>query len=226
MGRKSLFIWMILLTSLAGFVNAIAIFGYDGTTVSHVTGLVSKFAIGISTGDFSGSLEILLLILLFMLGATTSGFITGERAFYLHKSYGFIILAIGILIPLAWFDVHNVWLFAFIMGLQNGMVVSFKGIVVRMTHMSGNLTDFGVFLGYKLRGNKNEKPITGIIPGTAILSFTVGGIIGILLYKALKNNVFFIVSGVYICLGLIYFVLQKRCKDKDFNGIPDALENK
>lgn len=101
MGRKSLFIWMILLTSLAGFVNAIAIFGYDGTTVSHVTGLVSKFAIGISTGDFSGSLEILLLILLFMLGATTSGFITGERAFYLHKSYGFIILAIGILIPLA-----------------------------------------------------------------------------------------------------------------------------
>ena len=95
-----------------------------------------------------------------------------------------------------------------------------------MAHMSGNLTDFGVFLGYKLRGNKNEKPITGIIPGTAILSFTVGGIIGILLYKALKNNIFFIVSGVYVCLGLIYFVLQKRCKDKDFNGIPDALENK
>ena len=106
------------------------------------------------------------------------------------------------------------------------MVVSFKGVVVRMTHMSGNITDLGVFVGYKLRGNKNEKLITGLIPLVAILSFTFGGIIGMLLYGAVHNVIFFITAGVYISLSGIYFILRYRCNDKDFNGIPDDLENK
>ena len=44
MGRKILLVWMCILTGLAGAVNAISIFGYNGTTVSHLTGLVSKVA--------------------------------------------------------------------------------------------------------------------------------------------------------------------------------------
>ena len=110
------------------------------------------------------------------------------------------------------------------MGLQNGMVVSFRGVVVRMTHMSGNITDLGVFIGYKLRGNKNEKAITGIIPLLAILSFIIGGIIGVLLYSNIHNVVFFITSAIYIILAVVYFILRNLCIDKDFNGIPDHLE--
>ena len=90
---------------------------------------------------------------------------------------------------------YGVLVFAFVMGLQNGMVVSFKGIVVRMTHMSGNITDLGVFIGYKLRKNNNEKLITGLIPFVAIISFVIGGILGILLYKSIHNIVFFITSS-------------------------------
>ena len=104
------------------------------------------------------------------------------------------------------------------------MLVSFKGVVVRMTHMSGNITDLGVYIGYKLRGNKNEKFITGLIPMVAIMSFTIGGIVGILLYELIHNIVFFIMSGVYIVLGVIYFVLRLTCNDKNFNDIPDELE--
>lgn len=226
MGKKSLFAWMVILTSLAGVVNAISVFGYDGATVSHVTGLVSKFASSIANGNFKGGWEIFAIILSFLVGAITAGVATGERAFYLHRVYGIIIVAIGLLIIPAYFmdTRHSVFLFAYIMGLQNGMVVSFRGVVVRMTHMSGNLTDLGVFIGYKLRRNKNEKFITGFIPGMALLSFTIGGIIGILLFKAISNYVFFVVSGVYIILGIVYFFLQRTAKDKDFNGIPDDEE--
>ena len=226
MDKKILLIWMCILTCLAGAVNAISIFGYDGTTVSHLTGLVSKVAINLSNGDFSGFWEVLRVILLFFVGAILSGFITGERAFNLNKRYGFIILSIGVLIIIPYFLPlkYGVLLFAFVMGLQNGMVVSFKGIVVRMTHMSGNITDLGVYIGYKLRGNKNEKFITGLIPMVAIMSFTIGGIVGILLYGLIHNIVFFIMSGVYIVLGVIYFVLRLTCNDKNFNDIPDELE--
>ncbi len=226
MGKRALFIWMIILTTLAGVVNAISIFGYDGTTVSHVTGLVSKFAVSIAQGDFKECLKPFLVITSFLMGAIIAGILTGERAFYLHKVYGFIIIAIGILIIAAYFlnAKHSVLLFGFIMGLQNGMVVSYKGVVVRMTHMSGNLTDLGVFIGYKIRKNKNEKTISGIVPLTALISFTVGGIVGIILFGLIHNVIFFVVSDLYIILGIIYFFLQKACKDKDFNGIDDDLE--
>jgi len=226
MDRKLLLVWMCILTMLAGAVNAISIFGYDGTTVSHLTGLVSKVAINITEGSLEGVWEVLRVILLFFLGAIVSGFITGERAFYLHKRYGFIIIAIGVLILIPYFlpPKYDVLLFAFVMGLQNGMVVSFKGIVVRMTHMSGNITDLGVFIGYKLRRNNNEKIITGLIPFVAIISFIIGGILGVLLYKSIHNVVFFITSSIYIILGLAYFILRYKSNDKNFNDIPDELE--
>ncbi len=226
MDRKLLLIWMCILTLLAGAINAISIFGYDGTTVSHLTGLVSKVAINITEGNFEGLWGVLRVILLFFIGAITSGYITGERAFFLKKRYGFIILMIGVLIIIPYFlsIKYGVLLFAFVMGLQNGMVVSFKGVVVRMTHMSGNITDLGVYIGYKLKGNKNEKYITGLIPLVAILSFTIGGILGVLLFGLIHNAIFFITSGVYIILGILYFILRYKCTDKDFNGIPDELE--
>ena len=165
MDKKVLLLWMCILTALAGGLNAISIIGYDATTVSHITGLLTKMAVftSIRTWDFFWvSFRVLLA---FFFGAILSGFITGERAFYLKKRYGFIIIAIGALIIVPYFlpVKYSILFFAFLMGVQNGMVVSFKGVVVRMTHMSGNLTDLGVFLGYKLRGNKNEKAITGLI---------------------------------------------------------------
>ena len=153
MDKKTLLLWMCILTALAGAINAISILGYNGTTVSHLTGLVSKAAIGIADGSFTAFWDVTRVILAFLVGAVISGFITGERAFYMHKRYGLIIVSIGILIIVSYFlnVEYGVLLFALIMGLQNGMVVSFKGVVVRMTHMSGNITDLGVFIGYKLR---------------------------------------------------------------------------
>jgi uncharacterized membrane protein YoaK (UPF0700 family) len=226
MNKKRLLILFCLLTALAGAINAISIFGYNGTTVSHLTGLVSKVAISLSNADFSCFWEAFRVILAFFVGAIISGFVTGERAFNLNKRYGFIILSIGILVIIPYFlSVNNgVLLFALIMGLQNGMIVSFKGIVVRMTHMSGNITDLGVFIGYKLRGNKNEKCITGLVPLVAILSFTIGGIIGVLLYNLMKNYVFILFSIIYIITSILYFILRMKCYDKNFNGIDDRLE--
>ena len=226
MNKRLLLVWMCVLTAMAGALNAISIFGYNGTTISHVTGLVSKFAISIQQGSLNGAWDVLRIILMFLIGTIISGIITGERAFYLHKRYGFIILSIGVLIIIPFFlpAYYSVLVFAFVMGLQNGMVVSFKGVVVRMTHMSGNLTDLGVFLGYKLRGNKNEKAITGLIPLAALVSFFIGGVIAVAGYQTIKNNIFIIYSIIYIIVGGLYFVLRYKCNDKNFNDIPDDEE--
>ncbi len=226
MDKRFLLIWFCILTFLAGGVNAISIVGYNAMTISHITGLLSRVALYTTFGNPTFIMEFLKPLVAFFLGALVSGFVTGERKFKLKKRYGFIILAIGVLIIVAYFlDVNwSIMLFAFIMGMQNGMVVSFKGVVVRMTHMSGNLTDLGVFLGYKLRGNKNEKAITGLIPLAALVSFFIGGVIAVAGYQAIKNNIFIIYSIIYIIVGGLYFVLRYKCNDKNFNDIPDDEE--
>ena len=227
MNKYRLFAWMILLASLAGFINTVSVFSFGGTTVSHITGLLSKFSISVSTGEIGDGLSVFFVILSFFVGAVVAGIATGERAFYLHRIYGWIILAVGVLmlIPLFLAPEYSVMLLAFLMGVQNGMVVSFRGILVRMTHMTGNLTDFGVFVGYKIRGNREEKPISGVVPASAIAGFTVGGILGILFYSLLGIYVFALASGVYLLLGFVYFHFQKTCSDKDFNGIADDQES-
>ena len=226
MDKKLLLLWMCILTALAGGLNAISIIGYDAMTISHITGLLSKMAVFTAVWSWEFLWASFRALLAFFVGAILSGFITGERAFYLKKRYGFIIITIGVLIILPYFlsIKYSILVFAFLMGLQNGMVVSFKGVVVRMTHMSGNLTDLGVFLGYKLRGNKNEKIITGLIPMAALISFFIGGVIGVAAYQAIKNAIFFIFAGVYILLGVFYFVFRYKSNDKNFNDIPDDLE--
>ena len=211
---------------LAGAVNAISVGYFSATTVSHVTGLISKVSIFITIGSWEFIWVSLRVILAFFLGALLTGFITGERAFELKKRYGFIIISLGLLFIIPYFipEDYAILLLAFIMGMQNGMIVSFKGIVVRMTHMSGNVTDLAVFLGYRLRGNKNEDRKTGLIPFIAIISFLIGGVLGVLVYKEIGDVFFFIVSGLYVLVGILYFITRSRCIDKNFNGIPDELE--
>lgn len=226
MNKYRLFAWMIILTHLAGLINAVSVFCFAGTTVSHVTGLFSKLAISAATVDLGECLFLFLIIFAFFAGAVAAGIATGERAFYLHRIYGFIILAIGVLVVLPVFlDARiSVPLLAFLMGLQNGMVVSFRGILVRMTHMTGNLTDFGVYIGYKIRGDKKEPPASALVPAAALSGFLFGGIVGILLHTFIGSYVFVVASAVYLLLGMIYFRLQKTCDDKNFNGVADDLE--
>ena len=217
---------MIILAHLAGFINTVSVFCFSGMTVSHVTGLLSKLAVSIITLDMDACLQLLSIVSAFFVGAVAAGIATGERAFYLHKIYGYIILAIGLLILIPFFFESwvSVMLLAFLMGLQNGMVVSFNGILVRMTHMTGNLTDIGVYIGYKIRGDKKEKPIACLVPAAAFLGFFLGGMIGILLHIFIGSYGFVVASAVYLLLGAIYFRLQRTCNDKDFNGVDDDLE--
>ena len=220
MNKYKLLVWMVILSVLAGLINAIAIFGFGGTTVSHMTGLVSKFGISVACGDISGGMSLLFVIVMFFAGAVFAGILTGEKTFQLKKIYGYIVFVIGILLLLPPFlsAEHSILLLAFLMGLQNGMALSFKGVLFRSTHMSGNLTDLGTYVGYIIRGNKTEKPVSALIPGVSLLGFSIGGIIGILLYSCIGNYVFAAAAAVYFLLGIVYFSLRKRCNSSGVKG--------
>lgn len=226
--KKNIYIWMCVLTGLAGLINALAIQLFS-ITVSHMTGIASNAVISVFEGNYSVALWLLSVMGFFLLGVIISAYVTGERNFFIKPIYGYIVVAIGILLFAGIHFLNRegkmiIRLFAFLMGAQNGMIVSVRGVLIRMTHLTGYITDFGVYIGYRLRGEHKEHRWTGIVPFSGIIIFMLGGILGLWLFSKIQFVTYDIVSLLYIVLGFIYLIYEKHSKDRNLNGIPDDEE--
>lgn len=216
MKNNKLLLWMISLILLSGIVNVLSIC-FFATTVSHVTGLLSYFTISLMRGDTSKLIVIALTILSYLAGSIISGVITERREYATKRRYGFIVSLIGVILftgfhSISLRDIKIAYLLALIMGMQNGMILNFKGIIVRLTHMTGNLTDLGVHLGYMIKGDIKGNLYQVLVPLTSIFTFIMGGITGVYMYTNFKYGAFDIVSGVYLFLGLAYLSVYYKKK--------------
>ncbi len=83
--------------------------------------------------------------------------IVRDTSLQLGQRYGVALLVESALLLAAIPLIHDhanlgLWLMAGASGLQNAMVTTFSGAVVRTTHMTGIVTDLGILLGHRLRG--------------------------------------------------------------------------
>ncbi|MGL4633520.1 MAG: DUF1275 family protein, partial [Cetobacterium sp.] len=106
-------------------------------------------------------------------------------------------------------EVLFVFILAFSLGLQNGLFIRYRGMVIRTTHMTGTVTDLGVVIGHYLRGNRE---ITWKMKYYAmnILSFISGGLLVGLGLKYLGRGILNYMSIAYILSGAYYFLLRDR----------------
>jgi uncharacterized membrane protein YoaK (UPF0700 family) len=206
--NKNILIWSTSLCFLSGALNTLGITEfYRGVT--HITGSFSNLSIGIVNEDFVTIKYLTGLISCFFLGSIISGLIIGKREFSLKKRYGIIIVGIGIILAISskLFCEENQFmlLLALISGIQNGLFISYKGMVVRTTHVTGGITDLGVFIGNYLRYGKGE--IWKIqFHFILLVGFFLGGIFGVLEGVYFEEEKYYILSLGYIFLGFIYFL--------------------
>lgn len=201
--------WIFLLTAAAGFMNVATIILFTATS-SHHTGRLSNSMIHLVKGDFESFIRLMIVILVFFLGTMLSGFLFPEQAFKLKRRYGYIQLLSGLAIAVGSIMLKNPWWYlletTLVLGLQNGMFVYYKGMIVRTTHMSGNLTDAGLALGRSLAGRKSElwKARFQLLN---LSSFLLGSIVGagLLLYTSV--DIWLVASSLYIFIGILYFSL-------------------
>ncbi len=209
---NKLFLWIAMLSFLAGATNCYSIIKFS-FTIGHITGTLSKISTGFNIYDYVYLKKLLILLFFFFLGAVVSGLITESgREFELRKRYGDTLFLIGFLIKVI--DVYkqseliSASILTFLLGMQNGLFIRYKGMVMRTTHMSGIVTDLGVAIGYCMRGNfEIAWKIKYYI--YIILSFTSGGLITALVLRNeidILNLLFF----AYIFSGFYYFWLR-RC---------------
>lgn len=209
--NDKLFWWISSLAFLGGGMNAFAILEFS-LTASHITGSVTKISTDIIAGNTVHLMKMLALILSFFLGAMTSGLlIGGTREFQLKKRYGDTFIIIGIVLKMLESYVYGklffVYSIAFLLGLQNGLFIIYKGMVIRTTHVTGTVTDLGVAIGRYIKG---QKEVVWKVKYYAIniLSFVLGGFVIGFGFKVLGREIFNYVSTAYIVSGGFYFFLR------------------
>lgn len=206
-------IWIILGSVLlalnAGFINSVALLSFANNAVSHVTGTATIAADALVRGHWQTLANTGLIVICFLLGAIISGAIVGNEALRMGRRYGIALLLESILLALAWYGFRQGAFYAELCasaacGLQNAMVATYSGSVIRTTHLTGIVSDIGSTLGNFFAGRGLLK--TQLKLQSAILfAFLGGAAVGSVVFQywhyhavLLSSLWVLFVAGVYV----------------------------
>ncbi len=202
----------------AGSVNSIALLGFTNLSVSHVTGNVSLFSAAIAHFDGRSVFLIGASLLAFLAGAILSGFIIGQNSLKLGRRYGHALYLEAVLLVLSfWLYQQHDYLgqlaAAMACGLQNAMVATYSGAVIRTTHLTGLTSDMGAAIGNWLAGRSISKPTLGF---QAIIwyCFCGGGVIGAFLYTKVDYAAFAVPIIIVLAAAFVYNQASDKLPEK------------
>lgn len=209
-----------LLAALAGCVNAVGLLGFSHQSVSHLTGASTLLGLALANFDGYEALHLVVIIASFMFGAAFSGFFIENSALELGRRYGVALLVEGLLLFLSLACLNSGlttghYFASMACGLQNAMVTTFSGAIVRTTHVSGLFTDIGIMVGATLRGQPLDSR-KFLLLSILILGFVVGGIAGALLFNSYQFNALAAPAGLAVLLAFVYwYFLAKPSPEGD-----------
>jgi uncharacterized membrane protein YoaK (UPF0700 family) len=208
---------MWVLAFIAGTVNVVGLLGFEHQAITHLTGNTSLLAEALATSNRSAAFHFATLIGSFVAGAVISGFIIQDSALQLGHRYGFALLLVSFLlfasVPLLTHEsAIGMYTAACAMGLQNAMMSTYSGAVVRTTHVSGMFTDLGIYLGHALRGlpvdTRRIRLCLLVISG-----FLCGGIAGAWVFRLFGFEALLLPASLTAVVSIAYGLFRFR-KDR------------
>lgn len=203
-----------VLALMAGAINAVGYLSFDHQAVTHMTGTTTLVGIALVDAAWARLLHFGAVLVAFFLGAALSGALIRSSALHLGLRYGPALWLEAALLFIAVPLIHDhanlgLWLAAMACGLQNAMVSTYSGAVVRTTHMSGIVTDLGLLFGQRLRGDAIDRRRAGLY---SILfgGFLGGGMLGAAAFPYWQERTLLVPAGVAAALGLFYMIYVKR----------------
>lgn len=207
----------ILLCLNAGFINAAGFLAFRVLT-TNVTGHAALLAVNVAGSHYRLAAVAVLWLLLFLLGAFSSGFIISKAGKEKATAYTLpilVIIAIILIVAVAGRSyTGHAGYFAggllFAMGMQNALVSMISGSVVRTTHLTGMFTDLGIDLSAIATRQANEAVMRRIALRLTIISFfLLGGIAGGIMFLKVGYNAFYVPAGIMLtALFYDYFRLK------------------
>ena len=194
----------------AGCINSTALVGFTHLSASHVTGNVTLFATALAEQHYQQMAMVCIVLLSFLSGAVISGFVVGSTALKEGKRYGnaLLIEASLLIVSLILFSYQSFWgqvFAAMACGLQNSMVATYSGAVIRTTHLTGLTSDMGSALGNWLAGRPINKKMF-VFQAMIWYSFCGGGVLGALGYIYYKYMTLMLPIVIVLSSALAYQV--------------------
>lgn len=202
------------LSLVAGVVNAVGFLSFQHQGVTHLTGSTTLLGIALAEGQFADVTHLLAVAGSFVAGCIISGSLVQDSTLKLGRSYGVALAAESVLlfcaVPLLKrTDFLGAYLTSCACGLQNGMVSTYSGAVLRTTHVTGAFTDLGIFLGQRLRGltidTRRARLCLMLIGG-----FLLGSLLGALGYARFSYATLYFPAAATGAVGLAYAVYRHR----------------
>lgn len=203
-----------ILAFLAGMINVVGLLSFAHQTVTHLTGTTSMVAAALVDGDWQAGIRLASIVASFFAGTILSGFLIQDSAFQLRRSYGVVLFLESMLlflsVPLlASQNVLGIDCAAGACGLQNAMVTTYSGAVIRTTHISGMFTDLGIFLGHVLRGMTIDRWRLRVCL-IVISGFFLGGVGGAFAFHAFGGGALLVPASVLVFAALICGSARQR----------------
>ncbi len=203
-----------ILALVAGLINAIGLLGFKHQSISHLSGTATLFGTGLLSATLHDSVHLLVILLSFLAGACVSGFCLRSGALALGRNYSRLLyleslLIVGSIHFLTNDSLLGHYLASAACGLQNALVTTYSGAVIRTTHVTGIFTDLGIMLGSKLRGEPFDKR-KALLFLVIILGFVLGGTLGAYLFALYRFNALLIPAGICVLLALAYSIYSAK----------------
>ncbi|MFO7582985.1 YoaK family protein [Guyparkeria sp.] len=180
--RAKIFVLAFVMAGLAGHVNSAMLLAF-GLPVSQMTGTASHLSEGLAWLDAGTALTAVAILAGFVGGATLSGVMIGHRRFPESPRYAWglgvemILLLAAATAALSGLVVISLTIAAVACGLQNALVASYRGLLIRTTHITGITTDLGVHLARSIRQRSWSWEISLLF--TLMVGYIAGGIGGV-----------------------------------------------
>ncbi len=203
-----------LLTMIAGTINAVGFLSFQHQGVTHLTGSTTLLGLAVASGSLSEASHLLAVTGSFVIGCIISGALTQNSTLQLGRRYGVALAGESLLlvcaVPLLQRgDYFGAYLASCACGLQNGIVSTYSGAVLRTTHVSGAFTDLGILLGQLLRGvNVDRRRISLCL--LLIVAFFTGSCVGALAYARFGYATLYFPAAAIGSVGLAYAVYRHR----------------
>ena len=202
-----------LLAGVAGYINAIGLLGFEHQSVSHLSGNATQLGTQLYAGALSQVIEIAGMLFAFFAGATLSGLLLYGATLQLGRHYDLALIIECLLLCLAAYLLSDSSYYGQLAasaacGLQNAMVTTYSGAVVRTTHLTGIFTDLGIMLGSALRGKGFDRR-KAILFLLIISGFILGGTVGAAQFARFKFDALFAPAIVCLILALSYRIYSK-----------------
>ena len=203
-----------MLGFVAGMVNVVGLLGFEHQAITHLTGTTSLLAAALAERNGAAALHLAAVIGAFLTGTILSGFLIQDSTLKLGRRYGVALLLESLLLCVAvpLFEHRNdlgLYCAACACGLQNAMVSTYSGAIIRTTHLSGIFTDLGILLGHSLRGVPVD-PRRRRLYLLIVSAFLGGGWVGTMIFPHFGYRTLFVPGAITAVTALAYGLYLDR----------------